>query len=50
VWFEISGKKLTTTQLRELVTKGATKKKLAGAEARLVLDVNGDPSVRVQRA
>jgi DNA topoisomerase-3 len=50
VWFEIAGKKLTTTQLRELVTKGATKKKLAGGEARLVLDVNGEPSVRVQRA
>ncbi|MEP6861772.1 MAG: DNA topoisomerase [Deltaproteobacteria bacterium] len=50
VWFEVAGKKLTTTQLRELVTNGTTKKKLAGGEARLVLDVNGDPSVRVQRA
>ena len=50
VWFEVAGKKLTTTQLRELVTKGATKKKLAGGEARLVLDVNGDQSVRVQRS
>jgi hypothetical protein len=50
VWFEVAGKKLTTTQLRELVTKGTTNKKLAGGEARLVLDVNGDPSVRVQRA
>jgi DNA topoisomerase-3 len=49
VWFEVGGKKLTTTQLRELVTKGTTKKKLAGGEARLVLDVNGAPSVRVQR-
>jgi DNA topoisomerase-3 len=49
VWFEIAGKKLTTTQLRELVTKGATKKKLAGGETRLVLDVRGDPSVRIQR-
>ncbi|MEO6775353.1 MAG: DNA topoisomerase [Kofleriaceae bacterium] len=50
VWFEIAGKQLTTTQLRELVTKGATNKKLAGGAARLVLDVAGDPSVRVQRA
>src|SRR3569832_354058 len=49
VWFEVAGKKLTTTQLRELVTKGATTKKLAGGAARLVLDVRGDPSVRVQR-
>ena len=49
VWFEIAGKRLTPTQLRELVTKGATTKKLAGGEARLVLDAARDPSVRVQR-
>jgi len=50
VWFEIGGKQLTTTQLRELVTKGSTKKKLAGGEARLVLDVRADPAVRIERA
>jgi len=50
VWFEIGGKKLTTTQLRELVTKGSTTKKLAGGEARLVLDVRADPAVRIERA
>ena len=50
VWFEIGGKKLTTTQLRELVTKGSTTKKLAGGEARLVLDVREDPAVRIERA
>lgn len=50
VWFEIAGKELTTTQLRELVTKGVTKKRLADGEARLVLDARADPSVRVERA
>jgi hypothetical protein len=49
IWFEIAGKKLTATQLRELVVKGSTRKKLRDGEARLVLDAAADPSVRVQR-
>ncbi len=39
VWFETAGRKLTATQLRDLVTKGKTKKAaFAGGEGRLVLD------------
>jgi DNA topoisomerase-3 len=43
VWFETAGKALTTGQLRDLVTRGKTRKAKFGAvDARLVLDLAAD--------
>jgi DNA topoisomerase-3 len=40
IWFETAGKRLTETQLHELITKGKTRKARFGAEqGRLVLDL-----------
>jgi DNA topoisomerase-3 len=43
IWFETAGKRLTETQLHELVTKGKTRKaKFGDAQGRLVLDLAAD--------
>ena len=42
VWVQTAGRTLTTTQLRDLVTKGKTRKATFGdGEGRLVLDREG---------
>jgi DNA topoisomerase-3 len=43
IWFETAGKRLTDTQLQDLVTKGKTRKaKFGDAQGRLVLDLAAD--------
>ena len=43
VWFEIEGKRVTEGQLRELVTRGKTRKGAWGGRAgRLILDAKRD--------
>ncbi|MBL0216195.1 MAG: DNA topoisomerase III [Myxococcales bacterium] len=50
VWFETAGRRLTATQLRELVTKGKTRKAaFAGGEGRLVLDPGITGGARFER-
>jgi DNA topoisomerase-3 len=40
IWFETAGKRLTETQLEDLITKGKTRKaKFGEAQGRLVLDL-----------
>lgn len=50
VWFETAGRRLTAMQLRELVTKGKTRKAaFAGGEGRLVLDPGITGGARFER-
>ncbi len=50
VWFETAGRRLTAAQLRELVTKGKTRKAaFAGGEGRLVLDPGITGGARFER-
>jgi DNA topoisomerase-3 len=50
IWFETAGRRLTATQLRDLVTKGKTRKaEFAGGEGRLVLDPGITGGVRFER-
>ncbi len=50
IWFETAGRRLTPTQLRDLVTKGKTRKgEFAGGEGRLVLDPGITGGARFER-
>ncbi len=50
IWFETAGKKLTPAQLRELVTKGRTRKAtFPGGDGRLVLDPQAPGGARFER-
>ena len=50
IWFETAGRRLTATQLRDLVTKGKTRKaEFVGGEGRLVLDPGITGGARFER-
>ncbi|MEO7097356.1 MAG: DNA topoisomerase, partial [Polyangiales bacterium] len=50
IWFETAGRRLTPTQLRDLVTKGKTRKaEFASGEGRLVLDPGITGGARFER-
>jgi hypothetical protein len=50
IWFETAGRRLTPTQLRDLVTKGKTRKaEFTGGEGRLVLDPGITGGARFER-
>jgi len=50
IWFETAGRRLTAAQLRDLVTKGHTRKAaFAAGEGRLVLDTSVAGGTRFER-
>ena len=50
VWFETAGRRLTAAQLRDLVTRGKTRKAaFAGGQGRLVLDAGVAGGARFER-
>jgi DNA topoisomerase-3 len=55
IWFETAGRRLTAAQLRDLVTRGKTRKARFRSErgeldARLVLDPTADGGARLEPA
>jgi DNA topoisomerase-3 len=55
VWFQFAGRRITAAQLRDLVTRGKTRKTRFASEhgdvdGRLVLDPSADESVRLERS
>jgi hypothetical protein len=53
VWFQFAGRRLTPAQLRDLVTRGKTRKARFASDqgdvdGRLVLDPAADDSVRLE--
>jgi DNA topoisomerase-3 len=54
VWFQFAGRRITAAQLRDLVTRGKTRKARFASEhgdvdGRLVLDPKAEASVRLER-
>jgi hypothetical protein len=50
VWFVTAGRTLTPVQLRDLVTKGKTRKAaFAGGNGRLILDRSGPGGARFEK-